>query len=452
MVVVGIIATLSVLAIGTWRATERADRIENGAQQVVNMLEGGRQRAAMLGMPVGVRLTLAYPDREDAGATGVPTNVQLSAAGTLGGRVVQEMLYVGATDPFVGTLNVHYRNPVDVNGWDQSSSVAPPITTLANPRWCIDDASIIDPTAQTTEPWLILSPSTYTYQATPGGGATTINNAYENLTATVPQVPRGVLQPGSRIEIPAFSGEWYTISPYGFDPDADVMTLVEEYAETQSFEVPFGGSFIRVPRAAQARNVTFRLDLGLAPLPQFRPVTLPEGVAIDLDGSELPQPFSPSDTNPTGWGAPGPATSYSNTIDLVFSPSGGLTTTQSTSGVVKLLVTTMDDCVRVRRAIDPTSMTPTHPQSAAIAAGTASARNTAGGNLPFAVGGQGTATGDPVGATDERRVIAVFAQTGQVASYQVDTSDLVQNRNGMAGADGLADLPFRNIGSRGGER
>ena len=481
MVVVGIIALLSSIAIGSWRANEESSRIENGTQQIVNMLEGAKQRAIGTGKPVGIRLVLDYPDRESGAFVADPNKPPTDVApeGTLRGRVCRQLMYVGPAATFTGTLNIHYRNPLDIaadavstkpnNGqnadvppdaqWDPTAArPAPPITNRQNMRWVIDDASVTAATTAANRPWERLAATEYAVSIdyfTNNGNAPK-DNAYYDPAAANPTVPVGVLQPGARIEIPAGSGDWYTISPEYFNPGGDAMVLVENYSRSRPLTIPDqpaypapgtingSGNDVIIPRAYQRLSVPYRLQLGSAPLPEYGVVELPESVVIDLDGSAV-KPADPLGALPTQWGDPATTDStYPDELDLIFNPVGSMVDTQAADGLYYLLVTTLDDAVRARQAVDengPGAPRAAHMQTRAIEAGGGILRET---TVPFSVAGVSPVDDVPA-VQDERRIIRINTQTGQSRSYLVNENDEFINGSGppaTAGSDRLADDPF----------
>ena len=439
LVVVGLIVTLSAIAVGGLRATEKADRIENASQQVKNMFEGARQRAVTLGKPVGVRLNLAYPDREgDVDSNNRIRNPELAPTGTLEGRVVTSLSYVGPTPPYVGTCNLYYQDipatgDPSMRNWQGNGDFAAQTTTLANMTWQIDDATSEDAnnnaTVDTSEvqsrPWARLA--RMQYRVRPHLGVT--DNAFLDLSTTPEQVPLGVLTPGVRIEIPAFSEQWYTISPEYFDPAGDLLTLVESVPTSLRRQVSIsGGGTAAVPRAERTLGVSYRMDLGLSVMPEYGSVDLPAGVVIDLDGSVLPTPANPIDSLPASWGA---AATYPEQVDIVFSPNGSLIASQAGDGVLAMLITTLDDAVRSRQANDgATAPTYRHPQTRVEVNGSTFDR----GDYAYAVVADDAGSQEPF-IQDERRIVAVYAQTGQVASFDVASDGVT---------DGLADAPLAN--------
>ena len=503
LVVVLIIGILSAIAVGGWAANQKADRIENGSQQIVNMLGGARQRAVTTGKPVGIRLILDYPDAE-SGAFG-STTPGTAPEGTLRGRVCRKLMYVGPATGYTGTLNIHYRNPLDVAAFDSSvftsaylpqqpqsppfpapaeptsdqawteplgrSNIRPPITTTDGMRWCIDDADndfpniAFDDRASKSVPspiWERLAPRTYEVFPTiptdpnvPLSGSVRENHYFRPTPPSgPPSVPLGVLQPGVKIEIPAYSGDWYTISPDFFDPLGDCLTLVEDYRRSRPLFVP--GSV--PPRAAgvinrtsapaairqayQWENVPYRFELGLSPLPEYGVVELPDGVVIDLDGSQLGTPASPDQAMPNQWGDPAAANSeYPDQIDIVFGPNGQLIASQAPDGMYFLLVSTLDDAIRARNALVPnaTQPTPSHLQTRAIQAGAPVARVD-----QFSVSVAGVSGEDTTPAVlEERRVIRVNTQTGEARSHLVREVDAIDESGVGTSSDRVADDPYQ---------
>ena len=466
LVVIGLIAILSSIALGTISFVSEADQIENGTQDVLNALEGARQRAITSGRPVGIRLLLHNPDAEAGGVYTSAATLPPGTApeGTINNRVVKQIVYVGSPPPYLGTLNIHYRNPLNAavaglpanlmrNRVQTGATDPPPFAGNfgdINMRWCIDDAGVLPGTATANRPWVRLADASFLVSPVAG---TPTTNPYYAPTATPPTAPVGVLRPGSQIEIPTDSGQWYTISSAFFEPHNDLLTLVEPYRQSRPLtlqppsplnQLTMPTRPVTFPRATPRANVPYRLQLGLAPLTEYRPITLTGDVVIDLDGSQLGTPADPNSPLPPAFGAaaasatpvaipyPGSPTNPGS-IDIVFGPTGALQTPQSGDGTYYLLITTLSDAIRARTAIDPSSATFAHPHSAAIEA-------TAGGTLSQpprvpsdAVAGVAIGDADPA-VLGERRLIRLNTQTGQSAAFDVDSLD--------ADGDRMANDPY----------
>lgn len=164
------------------------------------------------------------------------------------------------------------------------------------------------------------------------------------------------------------------------------------------------------------------LQLGNEILPFSQQITMSSGVVIDLKWSSdsakvLALPKVPSDPIPA--------------IDIMFSPRGGVTGAISATGPIHFLLTDLQDAISFddvdaydsgtgRRVPDGTADNPRRPLS------------------PIDKRNRG-----------EKLILSVFPQTGNVQTFPIDPTDLIDNVTGASGPDGLADDLFRfaRIGS-----
>lgn len=201
---------------------------------------------------------------------------------------------------------------------------------------------------------------------------------------------REFIEVGSRIEIPAGSGAWYTFSDDNFDPSGNVCSLNEHYDPSRwvsDSTIGQGGRY-DVPYARDtttgliADPIHYRLELRPTLLPNHEPMTLPRGVCIDMDASGLP-----SDWYATGdyW-------------EITFDPRGNPT---SPFGVVSLYVTTVGDVELTRSLIvdHPANGTPT-PLSQPVVPGNA-----------------------PQTPQNEPFLVVVYGQTGLVTTTRANLAD-----------------------------
>lgn len=185
----------------------------------------------------------------------------------------------------------------------------------------------------------------------------------------------GFLNVGNRIEIPANTGNWYTIT--AFSPNVnmagqDAVTLAGHYQPSTHN----GTSFVAVPSS----NLAFRMELSPTVLSGSEPIVLPPDTCIDLDGSVVPWRDSSGDY-----------TVVAN-HEILFSPQGVVTGNLATQGVVMFRVASVSDLTLA----------------------------TQDGN-----GRMTTGTGAAVVADPEKghKAVGIFTQTGSVVIAEFNTVD-----------------------------
>ncbi|MFN6103993.1 MAG: hypothetical protein ACK5EA_06035 [Planctomycetaceae bacterium] len=156
-----------------------------------------------------------------------------------------------------------------------------------------------------------------------------------------------------------------------------------------------------VVAASSINGVELELQLGNEVAPFTEPMAMPTGMVIDLKWS------SPS--------AQALATSLEATgalgkIDLMFTPRGNITGPASVMGPIHFLIHDLQDAVT--RVPGPNNTTvPLSPI-------------------------------DPKNRSD-KIILTIFPATGNVQSFPIDSTDLLNNSDGSTGPDGLADDLFR---------
>lgn len=131
---------------------------------------------------------------------------------------------------------------------------------------------------------------------------------------------RGFLKVGCRIQIPAPSGQWYTVTAIVPDPSNNQKLILN-----QAVTIFNGYSPGNIPSAQ------YILELASNVLGEAQPVVLPRGVVIDLDGSTVPGSWRP----PSGSAF---STAYATTtqMDILFTPGGRVIGDCATLGMVHL--------------------------------------------------------------------------------------------------------------------
>jgi prepilin-type N-terminal cleavage/methylation domain-containing protein len=203
------------------------------------------------------------------------------------------------------------------------------------------------------------------------------------------------------IRIPAQTGAWYylarqqTSPPYWGTLDASGILML-------TLQTAYQGGNVWPPNANAIdptdANASCEIQLGSDLLPFHQPIPLPSGVVIDLDNS------SP---NVAGlW----PATSVPANIDLMYSPQGRISGPLAGLGPIHFLLNSLADASQNLSPIDP--------------------------------GNQG-----------DKLILTLFPQSGLVATFPIDPTDLVNNQTGNPGPDGIADdlFHFAKAGSAAGQ-
>jgi prepilin-type N-terminal cleavage/methylation domain-containing protein len=116
---------------------------------------------------------------------------------------------------------------------------------------------------------------------------------------------RGFLQVGARIQLPAATGAWYTVSavglPYsGTEPAITLSQPNLEYVNSST-------------------SVAYNLELFPGILGDAQPVLFPRGVVIDLDGSQLPSTWQAATLQ---YPVINSGSSYPVQMDILFTPRG----------------------------------------------------------------------------------------------------------------------------------
>lgn len=237
---------------------------------------------------------------------------------------------------------------------------------------------------------------------------------------------RDLLQIGSRIEIPEGSGNWYTI---GVVEDYNDDGVLDSNEDDESSGMPLapmdnnngqldfiildpsgtnellalrehytpsdwsGAGYVAQP----ATGIPYRLELAATLLPNTEPISLQRGTCIDLAASRV------------------------STFDILFDPRGNPVGNAATAGLQHLYITTLSDVELTRgRFVD-------HPA------------NATGTPLPVPI----VPAVPPTVPKFDPYVVTLFSQTGQITTSRVDFTDAFNNVDGSAGADEMADIPFR---------
>lgn len=190
----------------------------------------------------------------------------------------------------------------------------------------------------------------------------------------------------ARIRIPAGTGQWYTFTWTSTGKYA--LTSNQAYLQlTSPFTDPGAPGVVAHDRSSG--NSSCEIELSPELLPNHAPISLPSGVVIDLD-------FSSLNVN-TNWPAGPPSTN----INLMFSPRGMVTGPLSALGPIHFLLNDVQDATQGLNPIDSKNK-------------------------------------------GQKLILTIFPQTGNVATYPIDPTDL----DGNGTADDL--FRFAKLGSTAG--
>jgi prepilin-type N-terminal cleavage/methylation domain-containing protein len=206
----------------------------------------------------------------------------------------------------------------------------------------------------------------------------------------------GLLKEGTQVYLAtgtnpdSMNGDYYTIqfnnpfpgAPNGGATRSDELYLVNDFPTTSN-----------APQVVSddRDSISMRIELPPQPIVGEQPLQLPAGIVIDIGVDSL---LSRSDLPQSGWTADYAA------YDILFNARGGVGGRLGATGLVPFLLCDGRD---VEEGLNPASP---------------------------------TSRGDWLAVT-------LFTQTGFVISSAVDATDARNNTTGAAGADGLADDPYR---------
>ncbi|APZ92826.1 pilus assembly FimT family protein [Fuerstiella marisgermanici] len=236
---------------------------------------------------------------------------------------------------------------------------------------------------------------------------------------------RGLIIDGSLIEIPAGSNSWYGVNTSLID-----ITVPPTPTEILLLQIPFsepGDASSVIAREGE----TYRIQLPAQLLPR-EPSILPEGVVLDLDGSQIPIAWRPGVLDSEG--------QFSPYMDVFFSPRGNVIGAAAAAGLIHLYVcddvdsqTLKDQWIAsINPAADgnPSSPLDTFELQVRGASKFIPADEVSGPWLT------GYTAAEPYLVKD-RRLVTIFAQTGTVTVNEIDPTDIA------SGGNGFADNPYR---------
>jgi len=377
LVVITIILIIMSMTISAVNFARESDRVSGAAGQFQSFLAGARDRAIYSKEPRGVRLFIEPP------APGSSTGAE--------SRTVSAMAYIAPGGTWSAPEN---SSTVDIMRIDGN---------------------------------IFNNPS-------PGNGVTPANGSFEDAADLVIKIRgsnnpgwwnlkrRGWLTNGLRMKIPAGpTGNWYTINTRLIDtsvaPTDDQFLILD---------IPFADSG-NAGQEIAFQNMTYELELPPRILPQD-PLLFPEGVVLDLDGSNVPEIWRPTSTGNS---------LYSGFMDVVFSSRGNVIGDAAAKGVLHFYVCDSEDSLFLKEQLVSSIGLPAF--DAIVNSGS-----------PFVPLDEldpnvvSWLTWDGNYIVKDRRIVTLFAQTGAVSVHGVNAYvGLTGGSDADADNDGIADDPFR---------
>jgi len=193
---------------------------------------------------------------------------------------------------------------------------------------------------------------------------------------------RDLIKNGARIEVPADSGHWYTITGFtrSASPTPAIIDIAEHFQPSR-YDPSAGPNFwqsqlsIDVDTSTAAFDIPFRLELAPTVLDGADPINFEANVCIDLDASIVPW------RNGSG--------TYNQPMDILFTPKGVLVGDLASEGITHLMVADVGDVI-----------------------------------LAQAIAGRPTANANPVVPRDPekpRKIVSIFSATGGLVTSDVFT-------------------------------
>ncbi|HBH54029.1 MAG TPA: hypothetical protein DDY91_19255 [Planctomycetaceae bacterium] len=200
----------------------------------------------------------------------------------------------------------------------------------------------------------------------------------------------------------AGSNQWYKLVPQQEQPPFFVVKSGS--SQLMKLAVAYNSPALSVPSliasSSQQHGVVLELQLGNEVSPFTEPMPLPTGMVIDLKwSSQSAKDLASLDSK----GA-------LSQIDLMFTPRGNITGPDSVNGPIHFLIHDLQDAVSVETLGDGSTrpLSPISPRN-----------------------------------RSDKIILTIFPATGNVQSFPIDSTDVVNNADGSAGPDGLADDLFR---------
>jgi|GEM_PF-4826466 len=372
LVVIAILLVISVLSFAVFGTGKSSDKMRSGARNAQAAFLGAKDRAQHAKDLRGVRLT--HMERSGSTTTEdaynfvngfvyiVPIDMQTYPNGSF-------RLERVSTAPPDATVPASYADIVMVHGFDSSTPAAQnPPTTIQAVNW---------------------------YQLS--------------------QLPNGVFPLPGKIRIPATTGQWYsftlpTASGYSLAQGNEYLQLMTAFPQGTAPAFPAVVAYDTTSTGYSSCDIQLGNDI----LPFHQPTPSESGCIIDLYNSQIPTAWYTQQSTlpnnvPAGAVVCGPdnvtagnviSRTYSQQMDVMFSPRGNVTGTVSAMGAMFFLIRDVRDATT---GINPASTTAT-PQGEAL-------------------------------------ILAVFPQTGLVQTYDLDMTDA----NGDQIADNVLNFAQRGM-------
>lgn len=381
LIVITIITIILTMTLATVKFTNDSDRVSGAASAIQSFMAGARDRAIYSREKRGVRLFVEPPPLDLAGGPSafgrtVTSMAYIAPGGTWGAPEQSsgiDLLRVDRGDGGGGGPDGDYNDAEDVLIQVRGSN---------NPGW-----------------W--------------------------NLKR------RGWLVNGLRMRIPAGpTGNWYSINTSLIDtsvgPTNDQLLLLN---------IPYADGGNRGEQVAW-RDLTYEIELPARILPQ-EPALLPDGVVMDLDGSDIPTVWRPSTSATAGNGL------YSGFMDVWFSPRGTVIGDAAAKGIMHFYVCDSEDSLFLKEQI-VASM----PGATALVKLQNFDGLIASGSVFIPLDEMNPASVSWLTTTEpylvkDRRIVTLFAHTGAIAVSNVNAYvGGGGSANPDSNGDGIADDPF----------
>jgi prepilin-type N-terminal cleavage/methylation domain-containing protein len=394
LVVVTVLLILMVMTVVAIDFTFTSERVRSATRQVQSALEGARDRAIAANDRRGLRF-LVEPGEDRNGNGVLDPGEDLNGNGVLDAgdpRIVTRMIYVGAPLSWSkGRILSLERYDANKNGTIDSSE-----SQIRIVRGSADCG------------WYTLKERGFFPAFELGSGPMGAFIAADDDTNG-----NGVqdFEPPAQIII---NGQPYAVLTNLLKPLNQLLMLVPEYSDDAG--ATSGSQVVALSGGLYSKYV---LELPPRVLPDAKPILLPDGVCIDLDGSDVPAGWRPR----SGAAVTAP---YLSRMDIVFSSRGVVSWPPDVAarGLIHLYLAERKDVVRavdigVDHDMDP--LTPDIPRGPVNFGDTARVPDLNQFNPDEAVG--------------QRKVITIFTQTGKVSSHEI-------NPTPKSTPDGYAANPF----------
>lgn len=393
LVVVTVLLILLVMTVTAIDFTFKSERVRSATRQVQSALEGARDRAIAANERRGLRFLVdAGEDRNGNGVLDPGEDLNGNAVLDVGDpRIVNRVIYVGAPLSWSkGRIQSLERWDVNGNGTIDAGES----TQIRIVRGSADCG------------WYTLKERGFfpVFELGTGSGGAFV-------PATDDMNGNGVqdLEPPAQIRI---NGQPFAVLTNLLTPMSQLLMLVPEYSDDAG--ATSGSQVVALSGGLYSKYV---LELPPRVLPDAKPILLPDGVCIDLDGSDVPAGWRPRSSAAVT--AP-----YLSRMDIVFSSRGVVSWPPDVAarGLIHLYLAERKDVVHAVDIGVEVSGTPSpRPPVNNVVGATALVPDINQFNPD-----------EPIG---QRKVITIFTQTGKVSSHEINPAP-------KSTSDGYAANPF----------